>query len=484
MDFLKPKMLPRLSTLCMKVLENRVSSITLKLLELSTDYEVDFDSKYLDPTCRKLEEIISGIPCSLANEVTDKLLHTVMFSYQKFLSKESVELKILLKHNTSFIVDVACSVLHPYTTIFCYADWCYSEHIGSDSIYQFIVKALDKMRCIESLRLEVYSATKVKRNCIRFAVKDQTCLRKVEELTVYGLGMYRLHRQFQGLKKLVIGQHSFKSWQDADINILQLGHLEYLDVVDMKLNQEQVRNLIEGLSITQAKTQKEKFTKGHPLKVFKFESMQNTVSLVVSHFPYLTSVKIVVISLCNLTVLKGLRQLKSLDICSKTRDTFQSILGEFLKECGNRLQELKLANIYETDLKFVAQHCPSLQKLCLYDCDGKFFREPPLFKKIFPKIKLRGVYEFPSVQTFQFNIHLLIAAEGDAISHIISKCVNVQVIQVKIHNDFTLMFLKKLAKNLGNMQFEIHQEVGDVIYAKGDELWGVLNYRFPKWMLT
>jgi hypothetical protein len=153
---------------------------------------------------------------------------------------------------------------------------------------------------------------------------------------------------------------------DASISaILKLRHLEELSVMG-KISQNGLTQLLSGLAENTVSGDRDAQTCSSQLLSFGcYNISPSHLSLLVEHFPNLIELKLLCSNECDFTPLKGLKHLRGLWL-SNIRFTE---VRQLLCTIGSQLVYLHLIYAEALDVKFIGEHCSSLNCLHLIAYD-------------------------------------------------------------------------------------------------------------------
>ncbi|PSN33820.1 hypothetical protein C0J52_19358 [Blattella germanica] len=413
-------MLPlRLSRLALESLGIQLSKLSRDLISLlgKTEFE-EFNSRYLNPTCKYIENMIENLLPFYANDVCGTLVNSILNASCDF-EKESGCLILVRDLGLDVFLKILSSVTHSDMTkldIFFGRRKLTKEY--SNFLTSYLNIALQKMKAIKSLHLQVVMPRDVP------VFKNVKNLSKLEEFTFNGCSDDDLKNLFSmgaQLSKLDV-RGSFSITDNSIDHILKFKSLKYLNVRQTCISEKGLMKLMEGMKELSRTSYRDMDTEpSSALKVFKSSFLEQHTALLPDCFPNLVYVEIHLGNPVTLTALKQLKNLKMLAVCCNinSRYRFQVILEELLNEIGKQLLELTLENVENISLKHIAETASSLQKLCLTHCMSipRLFCGGDVQANVFP--------EFPSVSYFKLGI---INGSEDLLQYIISRFVNVKVV--------------------------------------------------------
>ncbi|PSN41094.1 hypothetical protein C0J52_27723 [Blattella germanica] len=443
-------MLPlRLSRLALESLGIQLSKLSRDLISLlgKTEFE-EFNSRYLNPTCKYIENMISNLPPFFANDICGTLVNYILnasYEFEKeclsvgecsmriFVLGLDVFLKILLSVTHSDMTKLDIFFGQQQTKQYC------------NFLTSYLNIALQKMKAIKSLHLQVVMPRDVP------VFKNVKNLSKLEEFTFNGCSDDDLKNLFSmgaQLSKLDV-RGSFSITDNSIDHILKFKSLKYLNVRQTCISEKGLMKLMEGMKELSRTTYWDMDTEpSSALKVFKSSFLEQHTALLPDCFPNLVYVEIHLGNPVTLTALKQLKNLKMLAVCCNInpRYRFQVILEELLNEIGKQLLELTLENVENISLKHIAETASSLQKLCLTHCISipRLLCGGDVQANVFP--------EFPSVSYFKLGI---INGPEDLLQYIISRFVNLKIVALYIPQVLPIAnFLHYLVQTMKLGKFE------------------------------
>ncbi|PSN43583.1 hypothetical protein C0J52_16721 [Blattella germanica] len=415
----------RLSHLALEVFGKYISNLIMDLVTLSQDTTIqDFGSRYLQPTCDILEEMIQeAVPSTLANEVTEKLLTHVLHTYNHVVWRERLFL-IIHKQQTSWyeevVVRIASATFHPCTTVFEYN----KRRIGIafspfeiQFLNRYLDKVLQKVRNIKVMRISVgkYDTQIIFDRKIPAGSLEEFSSHFSSDETVKALSNSCKH-----LKHLDVSGSKVTDKSVEDI--LNFKHLKSLIINNTKLSSDAVTKILKDGSNSSSKL---------PLELLKAPLASGHITLLSENFPNLISLEILVTEECSLTPLKSLKYLKSLSINCETNSIAESNFTfsgakELLLDIGKQLRNLCIQEIEGTDLKYISETCPYLQCISLH-----FNKSDRLgFTEGFTAMEyseLRPLPEFHSVQYCELTIYNM-----EFVKYFVSKLVNLKELKITL----------------------------------------------------
>ncbi|KAJ9590865.1 hypothetical protein L9F63_016109, partial [Diploptera punctata] len=413
----------RLSHLALEVFGKYVSNLIVDLVTLSQDANVeDFDSKYLQPTCDILEELIHHtVPSTLANEVTEKLLTHVLRTYNHLVWRERLFL-VIHKQQTSWyeeiVVHIASATFHPCTTVFEYNKRCIGIAFTPFEI-QFMNRYLDKVfRKVKNIKVIRVSVGKFDTKIIFDRVLSTQSLDEFSSHFSSDDTLKVLSQSCKHLKHLDVSDSKVTDQSVEDI--LNFKNLKSLKINNTKLSPEAVTKILKGVN-THSKL---------PLELLKSPLTPTQIELLPECFPNLVSLEISVSENCSLASLKSLKKLQSLSISQNspigTSNFNFSSAKELLSEIGSRLRNLSIQEVHNTDLKFIAKSCPNIQCISLNfkNSDRMGFQEG---LNVFEYSEISPLPEFPSVQYCDLTAYNL-----EFIKYFVSRLVNVKEVRISL----------------------------------------------------
>ena len=430
----------RLSHLALETFGKYVSNLIVDLVSISQDTQIeDFSSKYLEPTCGILEELIlHTVPSTLANEVTEKLLTHVLHTYNHLVWRERLFL-VIHKQQTSWyeevVVHIACAIFHPCTTVFEYNRKCIGIAFIPFEI-QFMNRYLDKvLRKVKNIKVIRVSVGKFDTKVIFDRVLSSESLEEFSSHFTSDDTLKMLSKSCKHLKHLDVSDSSITDQSVEDI--LNFKNLKSLKINNTKLSTEAITRILKEGAITSAKL---------PLELLKSRLTPTQIEFLPECFPNLVSLEIAVIEDCSLTPLKTLKRLKSLSICQSspigTSNFKFSSLKELLCEIGTQLRSFSIQEVHNTDLKFIIESCPNLQYINLHfkNSDHLGFSEG---FTAFEYSEISPLPEFLSIHYCDLTAYNL-----EFIKYFVSRLVNVREVRISLfkrrHDPLVKFVLEKM----------------------------------------
>lgn len=353
-QFIKPD---TLEDLALGALEDHVSQLCVQLVQNKVP-----ESKkvyHAQERCRQLKCILHcALPTIIANKMTAKLLKRVdsLYDYVRDCISETwcqevmYELLSAIIHPGVTRLELGAEPMHSF-------DYRYELNF----IVFFLFKKLCTMNDLKVIRLGNQYRHKVWTN-------DVSVAESLEEFTsVYRCSDGLLEAVVESCKRL---KRLHVSWSphvtDASIGgILKLRHLEELSVMG-KISQNGLTQLLSGLAENTGSGDREATTCSSQLLSFGCYNISSShITLLVEHFPNLIELKLLCSNGCDFTPLIGLKHLRGLWL-SNIRFTQ---VRQLLCTIGGQLVYLHLIYAEALDVKFIGEHCPSLNCLHLIAYD-------------------------------------------------------------------------------------------------------------------
>ncbi|PSN45728.1 hypothetical protein C0J52_17110 [Blattella germanica] len=456
----------------------------------------DLISHYLEPTCKFLEDMVSKLPCSLANEVTYRFMMCIFFveksfckiSLHDFLPKKLTGARGTLLRDIS--TDVFNAVFHPSTTVL------HFPYLGPFSSYYAVwipskIEKVKNIRVIKSDHVHTFSDSERRlRRCIphmsleEFTYSD--CSDQIIQLLV--------EHSAETLRVLDVSE-SFFVTDDCIENILKFKKLVRLNVDNTKLTPEGLAELLLRLS------ERNVNVSSRSLQMFGGTVTASQVKFLQDNFPNLSSLKVRLRENCKMPQFQNSNLTRLHVSCLGMMDISYNVglcmwldgdahlphfkddpklyfddIKPILQIVGNQLVELKLDSILRVNMEAISSYCPNLQHLTL-NYSGYFKR--PIRNVNFPfleslclnKFILREALEILSwVDAKKIILDCLLAVDN-------CRPMFVDVMMRKIDEGR----LKTIVINGDHLEFVGHWRLNYITKVPEDKLESVLvDMMFPK----
>jgi hypothetical protein len=202
-----------------------------------------------------------------------------------------------------------------------------------------------------------------------------------------------------------------KSWEVGDKSIgtlLGLNKLKYLNIDGTSISQKGLSELLKEIRNKKAI---------YPLCAFYCSKISTDQLRLLVEFTNLTHIGMEV-SICNMSALKYLKYLKSVHL----RDGRFSSLQETFQDIGGKLCEIRLEEVEQVDIKFIAETFHKLEFLVLTNCS---------YRSLTPSGTLEHLPAFKELQKLElYNV------ESEVLLYLLQACCN--LIEVKVDTDVQL----------------------------------------------
>ncbi|KAJ9577421.1 hypothetical protein L9F63_005992 [Diploptera punctata] len=440
-----------LLTLALEAFGKYVTNITEMLVIISHYTAVEnFTENYLHPTCCLLEDMVQNhIPPPLANEVTRTLMLCLIKTYND-LDKRRYMLKLrsdeegkLRNLSLETIAEVSAAILHPSITKFQFSRAHVVLFVGYFQIRRFVNmflrKVLNKLKVIKILRLEVYQFD------AQIVLEGLSTMKYLEELTFWGCSddiLEVLSDSCKNLKKLDVRNSTDVTDRSVEV-IWRFKQLKYLDIINTSITSDGVSKIMSG---------------EHDLKVLKVELLSDQVEVLPRSFPNLTLIHVRFLENCSLSGWKSFEYLKCLYLSHHPRISGSFIYyEELLRQVGKQLTHLKLIDMCNLNLRFVAENCPSLQYIGIHlmcpDCIG-----------FYDNVQRYHLINYPSIETCDIEVF-----RSDTVEEILTSFVNVKKVNLRGFKEPFGSLLRYLLQRLAKDRIELYF-FGNKLQISGDNL--------------
>lgn len=353
-QFIKPD---TLEDLALGAIEDHVSQLCVQLMQNKMP-----ESKkvhHAQERCRQLKYILHcTLPAIIANKMTVKLLRCVDRLY------DDIRDSISESWCQEVIYELLSAIIHPGVTrleLGAEPMHSFDYRYELNFIVFFLFNKLCTMNDLKVIRLGNQYRHGVWTHSVRVA-------ESLEEFTsVYKCSDALLEAVAESCKRL---KRLHVSWSpnvtdDSVSAILKLCHLEELSVMG-KISQNGLTQLLNGLAENKGCGGRGPQTCSSQLLSFGCYNISSLhLSILVEHFPNLVELKLLCSNECDLTPLKGLKHLQGLWL-SNIRFTD---VRQLLCAIGSQLLYLHLIYAEALDVKFIGEHCSSLNCLHLIAYD-------------------------------------------------------------------------------------------------------------------
>lgn len=346
-----------LENLALSAIEDHVSQLCVQLMQNKVP-----ESKkvhHAHERCRQLKYILHcTLPTIIANKMTVKLLKRIDSLY------DDIRDCISESWCQEVIYELLSAIIHPGVTRLELG----SEHMHSfDYRYElnfivfFLFNSLCTMNDLKVIRLGNQYCHRVWTNSVRVA-------ESLEEFTsMYKCSDALLEAVTESCKRL---KRLHVSWSpnvtDVSVGaILKLRHLEELSVMG-KISENGLTQLLNGLAGNTGSGDRDSQMCSSQLLSFGCYNISSLhLGLLVEHFPNLVELKLLCSNKCDLTPLKDLKYLRGLWLSNIKFTEVRQLLCAI----GSQLVYLHLIYAEALDVKFIGEHCRSLNCLHLIAYD-------------------------------------------------------------------------------------------------------------------
>ncbi|XP_069678314.1 uncharacterized protein [Periplaneta americana] len=415
----------QLSILALHAVGKYVSGLLVQLVATSLHPDVrHIRMHYVLDACSKLREVISGVPSSLANELTIRLLEFVDLTYKDL--KESK----LYSGLDEVVEMVVGAILHPSTTRLenCRENPAAHFEYSFVYLYPIIFKILIQLNSLKVLKLGRLGA---EMKWFVFNIGEN-----LEEFSCMGCSdnvLRALSKSCNKLKCLNIKYPYITS--DAVQSILKFRKLELLNIEHSQITEDDVTKILEGLALTDLNDKGNITKSSHILRNFGCSGLTSThIRLLVEHFPNLTCLSLSNCRASNLDTLECLKYLTNLSLASiplfKAKDLLQRI--------GKQLVSLSIDKVCGTDLHYIYDNCPSLQYFRLIFDDSPMGLGIPGGLSVLEYLKRLRLHDIRSLSFLEISVN-----DPKLLYYIVFRNINLRKLYVLNNNNLNVEILLK-----------------------------------------
>ena len=365
-----------------------------------------------DHAVAHLEEMIAmQVPPNMADHVTEKLLISILGSFDELVLASSMSQNgygMYMQRCESAGKAALCAAratIHPSTTCFQYN--CDYEGLPSSSYIRKFIKAY-----LKHLLLKLKNLRVLKLRAVEFdGHLLENCEVSFQNLQEFAYNfcsddiLQALASMCSKLKVLDIRESSGVTNISVEY-ILKFRELRSLKITNTSITSQGVTGIMKGLPQESWNFPTDVSMK-LDLSEFKSTFTANQISLVPESFKNLVSLELFLTVECNLTPLASLSRLRNLALCRygfpNIPDFHFTYAEDLLRHIGHRLEKLKIVDLKGTDLCYIAVTCPILHTLVLQFSDSRRlgFREGMSVRKYAERFP---VPELPSVKCLDMKL--------------------------------------------------------------------------------